>query len=613
MRYIAQINLICAEMEILHLARLVPAQAQKFGDKIAMRYRDYKDASWKSISWDTFNRDVDRTAKSLIDSSIFEKDRVGLFSQNKPECLVIEFALYSNRAVCVPMYATSTTTQIEYIINDAGIHLLFVGDQYQYDRAYEALKTCPSLKQIIIIDTDVRLAITDVQSTYFKDFMQGGVLSKSDNELAERRKRADDTDLADILYTSGTTGEPKGVLLTHTMMIEAMRVHDLKIKPVGSNDVSMSFLPMNHIFEKAWDVFCLSKAIQIDINLKPSDIQMTLKEIHPTCMCSVPRFWEKIYHGIQEKINGYPKPLRVIFDRGVKVGKKYNLDYKRKGLRPPFWTSVSYFIYSKTLFGAIKKAIGLEKGKIFPVAGAKLSDDLCLFFRSIGFPIYYGYGLTESTATVSCFDDENYKVGTVGSLIDGIELRIGPNDEILLKGKTITPGYYKKPEATAAAFTEDGFFHTGDAGTFDSYGNLVITDRIKDLFKTSNGKYIAPQMIETALCEDEYIDMVAVIGNEYKYVTALVVPQFGKIQELAKTLGIETDSMEVLLNDERMYAFFENRIRKVQKNMAGFEQIRRFTLLTTPFTMETGELTNTLKLRRKTITEHYAGIIEGMY
>lgn len=600
-------------MEILHLARLVPAQAQKFGDKIAMRYRDYKDASWKSISWDTFNRDVDRTAKSLIDSSIFEKDRVGLFSQNKPECLVIEFALFSNRAVCVPMYATSTTSQIEYIINDASIHLLFVGDQYQYDRSYEALKTCPSLKQIIVIDTDVRLAITDVQSIYFKDFMQAGVLSKSDTELADRRKRAEESDLADILYTSGTTGEPKGVLVTHTMMIEAMRVHDLKIRVVGPNDVSMSFLPMNHIFEKAWDVFCLSKGIQIDINLKPADIQMTLKEIHPTCMCSVPRFWEKIYHGIQEKINGYPKPIRLIFDRGVRVGKKYNLDYKRKGLRPPFWTSLSYFIYSKTLFGAIKKTIGLEKGRIFPVAGAKLSDDLCLFFRSIGFPIYYGYGLTESTATVSCFDDEDYHVGTVGSIIDGLEVRIGPDDEILLKGKTITPGYYKKPEATAVAFTEDGFFHTGDAGTFDAFGNLVITDRIKDLFKTSNGKYIAPQMIETALCEDEYIDMVAVIGNEYKYVTALIVPQFGKVKELARTLGVEGETIEVLLNDERIYAFFENRIRKVQKNMAGFEQIRRFTLLSGPFTMETGELTNTLKLRRKTITEHYAGIIEAMY
>jgi len=600
-------------MDVLHLSRLIPVQAKKFGDKAAMRYRDYTDGSWKSVSWNEFNRNVDRTAKAMIDFSIFEKDRIGLFSQNKPECLIIEYALYANRGICVPMYATSTTSQIEYIINDAGIHVVFVGDQYQYDRAYEALKSCPGLKQIIIFDTNVRLAITDVQSTYFKDFMQTGVLSKSDQEMTNRRQRAEEADLANILYTSGTTGEPKGVLVTHSMLMETIRVHNIKLYMVGPNDVSMSFLPMNHIFEKAWDCFCLAHGVQIDINLRPADIQMTLKEVCPTCMCSVPRFWEKIYHGIQDKINGYPKPMRLIFDRGVRVGKKYNLEYKRKGLRPPFWNGLAYYFYTKTLFKLIKKTVGLENGTIFPVAGAKLSDDICLFFRSIGFPIYYGYGLTESSATVSAYDETNYRVGTVGSIIDGLEVRIGDDDEILLKGKTITPGYYKKPEATAAVFTEDGFFRTGDAGTFDSFGNLVITDRIKDLFKTSNGKYIAPQMIETALCEDEYIDMVAVIGNEYKYVTALIVPILTKIPDLGKTLGIESTDLGLILEDERMYAFFEQRIRNVQKNMAGFEQIRKFALLSAPFTMESGDLTNTLKIRRKTIAQHYAGIIEAMY
>jgi long-chain acyl-CoA synthetase len=600
-------------MDVLHLARLVPAQAKKLEDKSAMRYRDYTDGIWKTISWNDFNRDVDRLAKSMIELSVFEKDRIGLFSQNKPECLAIDFALYSNRAIGVPIYATSTTAQIEYIINDAGIHVLFVGGQYQYDRAFEALKTCPNLKQIIVIDTDVRLAITDVHSIYYKDFLHAGVLSKSDQELSNRRSRAVEEDLANILYTSGTTGEPKGVLLTHAMLLETIRVHDIKLKTINSNDVSMSFLPMNHIFEKAWDCFCMAHGIRIDINLRPSDIQMTLKEVRPTCMCSVPRFWEKIYQGIQEKINGYPKPVRKIFDRGVRVGKKYNLEYKRKGLRPPFWNSLSYFVYSHTIFRVIKKTVGLDNGNIFPVAGAKLSDDLCLFFRSLGFPICYGYGLTESTATVSCFDDLNYRVGTVGSIIDGLQVRIGPDDEILLKGKTITPGYYKKPEATVAAFTEDGFFHTGDAGTFDTFGNLVITDRIKDMFKTSNGKYIAPQMIETALGEDEYIDTAAVIGNDHKYITALIVPLLSKIPDLGKSLGIESDELETILGDERMTAFFEKRIRVVQKNMAGFEQIRKFTLLSVPFTMESGDLTNTLKLRRKAISEHYAGFIEAMY
>ncbi|MCE5174840.1 MAG: long-chain fatty acid--CoA ligase [Bacteroidales bacterium] len=600
-------------MEILHFAKLVSAQAKMFGDAPAMRYRDYTDGTWRPISWNEFNRDVDRTAKALIEFSVFEKDRIGLYTQNKPEGLVIEFALYSNRAICVPMYATSTTAQIEYIINDAGIHILFVGDQYQYDRAFEAIKSCPSLNHIIIIDTNVRLAITDVTSIYFKDFLQTGVLSKKDQGLSDRRNRAEAADLANILYTSGTTGEPKGVLLTHAMYLEAMRVNKIKLNMASRDDVSMSFLPMNHIFEKAWNCFCLSNGIRIDINLRPADIQMTLKEVRPTCICSVPRFWEKIYHGIQEKINSYPGFIRHLFNRGVRVGKIYNLDYKRKGLRPPFWNRISYFIYAHTIFRTIKKTVGLENGKIFPVAGAKLSDDLCLFFRSIGFPIYYGYGLTESTATVSAFDEKNYHVGTVGSIIDGLQVRISPEGEILLKGKTITPGYYKKPEATAAAFTEDGFFRTGDAGTIDTFGHLVITDRIKDLYKTSNGKYIAPQLIETALSEDAYIDMVAVIGDEHKYVTALIVPALSEIPALGKSLGIESTDLQKILEDERMYAFFEKRIRNRQKNMAGFEQIRRFSLLPAPFTMERGELTNTLKLRRKTIAEHYADIINAMY
>jgi len=340
---------------------------------------------------------------------------------------------------------------------------------------------------------------------------------------------------------------------------------------------------------------------------------MTLKEIHPTCMCNVPRFWEKIYSGIQDKIMSFPLPLRLLFESGVRVGKKYNIDYLRKELRPPFWNRVAYSFYSHTLFNMVKKAIGLEKGVIFPVAGAKLSDELSTFFHSIGFPIFYGYGLTETTATVSAYDKTGFKIATVGTIIEGLQVKIADDNEILVKGKTITPGYYKKPEATAEAFTEDGFFRTGDAGYLDIDGHLVITERIKDLFKTSNGKYIAPQIIETVLCEDRFIDMVAVIGNEYKYVTALIVPTFTLIPELAVSLGIESTKMDEILNDERIYAFYETRIRTIQKNMASFEQIKKFSLLPNAFSMEEGELTNTLKMRRKIISERYASYIDAMY
>ena len=599
-------------MEIIHFARLVPEKASILGDKTVMRFRDYGKGKWKSISWNDLDRDVNRCAKALIGQSILEKDRVGIFSQNRAECLIAEYAIYSNRAVSVPMYATSTTAQIEYIINDSGMHVLYVGDQYQYDRAYEAQRTCKGLKQIVIFNPDVRLAITDVQTMYFSEFLQAGLLSKSDSELETRRQNAKEEDLANIMYTSGTTGEPKGVILTHTMFLEAMRVHDKKLTAIGEDEVSICFLPLTHIFEKAWSHFCLHKGMRIDINTRPTDIQMILKEVEPTCMCNVPRFWEKIYEGIQDAINAKPKIVRRLFDEGIRIGRRYHVDLLRKNKPVPLTLRLRYEFFDKTLFRTVRKTIGLQNAKILPVAGARLSNDLCLFFRSIGLPLYYGYGLTESTATVCAFDETGYRVGSVGNLIDGLEVRISEEGEILLKGKTITPGYYKKPEETAACLTEDGFFRTGDAGALDG-DILFVTERIKDLYKTSNGKYIAPQKIETALCEDRYIDMVAVIGNEQKFVSALIVPTFDKIPELCKQLGIEFTTLTEMLMDERIYNFYEERIRKMQKHMASYEQIRRFTLLTQAFSMVNGELTDTLKIRRKVVALHYAVEIASMY
>lgn len=599
-------------MEVIHFARLVPEKAAKLGDKTVMRSRNYGKGSWESMTWNDFNRDVNRCAKALIGQSILEKDRVGIFSQNRVECLVAEYAIYSNRAVSVPMYATSTTAQIEYIINDSGMHVLFVGDQYQYDRAFEAQRTCKGLKQIVIFNPDVRLALADVHSMYFSEFLHTGLLSKTDNELETRRANAIDEDLANIMYTSGTTGEPKGVILTHAMFLEAMRVHDQKLTAIGDDEVSLCFLPLTHIFEKAWSHFCLHKGMRIDINTRPTDVQMILKEVAPTCMCNVPRFWEKMYEGIQDAVHSKPKFVQRLFKEGVRIGRKYHVDLLRKDLPVPLTLKLRYQFYDKLLFRTIRKTVGLQNAKILPVAGARLSVDLLLFFRSIGLPIYYGYGLTESTATVCAFDQSGYIVGSVGTIIDGLQVKISSEGEVLLKGKTITPGYYKKPEVTAESMTEDGFFRTGDAGQLND-GMLIITERIKDLYKTSNGKYIAPQKIETALCEDRYIDMVAVIGNEQKFVSALIVPTFDRIPELCKELGVEFTTLTAVLLDERIHNFYEVRIHKMQKHMASYEQIRRFTLLTQAFSMVNGELTDTLKIRRKVVAEHYAVEIASMY
>lgn len=600
-------------MNPTHFANLVPEQAWHLGHKAVLRYKDSVERRWMEVSWLAFDADVRRAAVALAGMGVKVGDRVGLFSPNKAECLVVDFALYSLRAVGVPLYATSTTAQIKYILKDAGVNLLFVGSQYQYDRAIEAMGLGCGLTQLVVFDTGVRLAMSDEQSLYFKDFLQQGYDSRLEAEVADRRAQASFADLANILYTSGTSGEPKGVLITHAMYQEALRTNHIRLKMLSDDEVSLCFLPMTHIFEKAWDLYCLARGFRIDINENPLEIQEVLKEVRPTVMCSVPRFWEKVHAGILQTVNGMPPLVKVYFNRALQVGKRYHLDYKRNGLRPPFWTIIGYTLYKHTLFKVIKRKVGLDRGVFFPVGGAAFSEGLCRFFRSMGIPTIQGYGLTESTATVSVFSEVHYDMATVGTVIDGLQVRIGEDREIQLKGKTITPGYFNKPEETTAAFTADGFFRTGDAGAFTDRGELVVTERIKDLFKTANGKYVAPQQLEMALTADSAIDMAAIIGDDRAFVTALIVPNHQEIRNLASSIGLKGDKVADWLSDERLQGFFEARIRQAQKHMASYEQVRRFTLLPAPFSMDNGELTNTLKLRRKVIAEHYADLIEGMY
>lgn len=600
-------------MGIQHLSRLLPEQAARKPQKIALRYREPHTGLWESVSWKQFDRSVLRTAAALLDSGLKEFDSVGLFSLNRPECLYVDFAAYSIRAKSIPLYATSTAAQLAFILEDAEIEMLFVGGQYQYDRAHEVKMDGSRLKQIVVLDPDVRLALSDSSTLYFSDFIQRGYHARWQNRVEEIRKDAMEEDVANILYTSGTSGQSKGVILTHAMFLEAMRVNDLKIPRLRSDASSMCFLPMTHIFEKAWDAFCLIRGIRLDINEQPTQIQMVLKETHPNCMCAVPRFWEKVHEGIQSQLSQKSIGLQKMFERAIHVGEQYNIDYKRQALRPSFRLTVAYQFYNHLLFKTIRKKVGLDRGEIFPVAGARLSDELLRFFLSMGLPMVYGYGLTESTATVSCFDSVNYRIGTVGTCVDGLEVRISDTGEILLKGKTITPGYHNNPEANAEAFDDEGFFHTGDAGLLEQGGHLVVTDRIKDLFKTSNGKYIAPQWIETTLSSDPYIDMALVIGEERKFVSALIVPAYALMPDLAATLGMEMTSMEAFLKDSRVHEWYANRIRVLQKQMAGYERVRAFVLLPEPFSMESGELTNTLKMRRRAIMSRYEALIEAMY
>ena len=595
-----------------HLSVLVHRRAEKYGDKVALKYRDYETSQWIPITWNQFSQTVRQVANALVELGVQEEENIGIFSQNKPECLYIDFGAFANCAVTIPLYATSSPAQAQYIINDAQIRYIFVGEQFQYDAAFSVFGFCQSLQQLIIFDRAVVRDPRDMTSIYFDEFLETGKGLPNNDIVEERTSRASDDDLANILYTSGTTGEPKGVMLHHSNYMEAFRIHDIRLVDMTDQDISMNFLPLTHVFEKAWTYLCVHKGVQICINLRPVDIQTTIKEIRPTLMCSVPRFWEKVYAGVQEKIAQETGLKKAMMLDAIKVGKIHNIDYLRKGKTPPLMLHLKYKFYEKTVYALLKKTIGIENGNFFPTAGAAVPDEICEFVHSVGINMLVGYGLTESTATVSCFLNQGYEIGSVGTVMPDVEVKIGEENEILLRGKTITKGYYKKAEATAATIDKDGWFHTGDAGYLKG-DQLYLTERIKDLFKTSNGKYVSPQALETKLAIDRYIDQIAIIADQRKFVSALIVPVYGFVKDYAKEKGIEYKNMEELLQHPKIMGLFRARIDTLQQQFAHYEQVKRFTLLPEPFSMERGELTNTLKLKRPVVAKNYKEVIDKMY
>ena len=552
------------------------------------------------------------TAKAMAEFGIKVQENIGVYSQNMPQCLYTDFGAYGNRVVSIPMYATNSPGQIEYIINDAKIRTLFVGEQLQYNNAFKVQKDSKYLERLVVFDPAVKMNPEDKTSIYFDDFLRLGDNAHAESTVKIRMTEAVPEDLATIIYTSGTTGESKGVMLPHSCYLEAMRIHDVRLPMVTDKDLAMSFLPMTHIFEKAWCYYCLHKGVTIAINQDPKMIQKTLPEVHPTLMCNVPRFWEKVYAGVHEKINSASPAMKKIFLDAIETGRRYNLEYKNKGIPAPCSLKLKFQFYNKTVFTLLKKVLGIERGRFFPVAGAPLSDTINEFLQSVNIPIVYGYGLSETTATVCFYPEIGFQFGSIGEVMPGVQVRIDPaNNEILVKGKTVMSGYYNKPEETRKAFTEDGFFRTGDAGRLEG-NTLFFTERIKDLYKTSNGKYIAPQAIEMVISGDNYIEQIAVIGDQRKFVSALIVPAYPLLEKYAGEKGISFESREELVKNKDIIRFIEARVEEHQKNLASYEKIKRFTLLPEPFMMGC-ELTDTLKLRRPVVLQKYATEIEAMY
>lgn len=596
-----------------HLSILLHEQAKVYGNREVMFYKDFGGKEWKSYNWNQVSEYVKTVSNALLNLGTKVQENIGVFAQNCTQLLFCDFGAWGVRAVTIPLYATSSEQQIEFIINDAKIRLLFVGEQLQYDRAIRVLSLCPSLEKIIIFDRNVKRDEQDKMSVYFDEFLELGKGLPRQAEVDARCKEANEEDLANILYTSGTTGNSKGVMLTHGQYNNAL-LANAECVPIDDKDRTINFLPFAHIFEKAWTILNLTVGATLIVNTYPQEIQQSMRETQPTCMSAVPRFWEKVYSGVMEKIETSSPMKQKLFKSALAIGRKHNIEYVSRGIKPPFMLHLQYETMNKLVFELVRKQLGLSNQHLFPTAGATIAPHIEEFVHSIGINMVKGYGLTESLATVSCDHlGKPYTVGSVGRPIGcGLKIKISDEGEILLKGKSITPGYYNREDLNRESYDEEGYFRTGDCGYLKD-GELFLTDRIKDLFKTSNGKYIAPQMIESKLVVDKYIDQVAIIADQRKYVSALIIPEYRMLEEYAKEKGIAFENRQQLCDNEQIHEMLKERIDTIQQQLAQYEQIKRFTLLPEPFSMEKGELTNTLKIKRRVLNENYKELIDKMY
>lgn len=601
-------------MNHCHLSHLVQKQAEILGQRVALRFRDYEVGQWRGYTWQKFAQRVDAVSRALIVLGVGEQENVALFSQNKPEYLFVEFGSFGVRAVTVPFYATCSAAQVQYMLNDAEVRVLFVGEQQQYDVAMEVVSLCKKLEKIIIFDPQVQRKQGDSLSMSFADFLNLGknATPAERAEVERRRDAAQATDRANILYTSGTTGQSKGVQILHSQYDAAIVAHE-KVLNMGPEDVTLNFLPFCHVFEGAWSKLCVAQGVQQAINLRPLDVQQSLREVRPTLMCAVPRFWEKVYQGVLEKIEKaspvQQKMMRAALDTSISVWENYVSQQKPV----PLALRLKHAFFDRTIIAIVRRTLGLNRTNFFPVAGATIPKEVERFVHACGWQMLAGYGLTETCATVTCDHPGQYKTpGSIGRPLPDVEVRISDEGEIQVRGAGVMPGYYKNAEATHEAFTEDGWFKTGDAGYLKN-GELYITERIKDLFKTSNGKYIAPQALEGKLTIDRHFEQAVIVADGRKFVSALIVPSQLGLEKIAAILGLPETNRERLCQNQQVIAYLQAHIDTLQAEFAPYERIKRFVLLSDTFTMDNGLLTNTLKIKRREVYKRYAEAIEQMY
>ncbi|AHE48260.1 long-chain-fatty-acid--CoA ligase-like protein [Aeromonas hydrophila 4AK4] len=578
----------------------------RLGNKAALRVQ--QDGQWRAIGWRTLGQAMDYCAQALIRAGHQPTEMVGLYARNMPEWTQADLGILAARGVSVPIYPTSTLDQLRYIVKDAGIKLLFVGEQPQFDQALLLLES-GEINQIVTLDGTVDLRGCE-QASHFQTFLVSGNHQPSELALREREQHYRMDDLLTLIYTSGTTGEPKGVMLDFANIAACFEMHDRRLD-LGEQDVSLCMLPLSHVFERAWSYYVLYCGAENVYIRDPQKVMEVIGEVQPTVMCAVPRLYEKAYAMIQAKVAQAPRLRRALFGWATGVGKRMVATRQAgKSASPLLYLQLA--LAERLVFRKLRARFG-GRTRFLPVAGARLADDVNLFFQAMGLNLKYGYGMTETTATVCCYEDSQFKLGSIGTVMDGIEVKLGENNELLVRSPTVMRGYYNKPEATAEVMTEDGFLRTGDAGELDDEGNIYFTERLKELMKTSNGKYVAPQLVEGTLGKDRFIEQIAIVADARHFVSALIVPCFESLEEYARSINLQYQCKTELLRHSKVVEFFEARIADLQQELAKFEQVKKFTLLPSAFSMELGEITPTMKLRRKIIESKYQSEIEAMY
>lgn len=589
-----------------HIVKRLRERIAQGGDNPALKYRSENE--WAAISWQQFGQRIDAMSNALLSQGLAVQDKIGIFSHNMPEWTIADVAALQIRCITVPIYPTNTAKQAAYIINDADIRVLFVGGQAQFDAAVGLFSECASLELIVAMSEQIDLRGFEAAASWNE--LVGQSYANDTDSLEQRLALASQDDLFTLIYTSGTTGQPKGVMLDYGNLGAQLKGHDQRLD-LTSSDTSLCFLPLSHVFERAWSFYVLYSGAVNCYLYDTGLVREALAEVRPTVMCAVPRFYEKIFSAIHEKVSRAPLHRKIMFTWSVNMGAR--MAARRQAHQKPSWLLTNcHSLADRLVLSRLRSLLG-GRIKFMPCGGAKLDETIGRFFHAIGINVKLGYGMTETTATVSCWGEVAFDPASIGTAMPGAEVRIGENNEILVKGPMVMKGYYGMPEESARAFDEHGYLKTGDAGHIDEQGNLFITDRIKELMKTSGGKYIAPQMIEGMIGKDHFIEQIAVIADTRKFVSALIVPCFDTLEEYANELNIKYQDRLELVKHSQIIELFDKRVNDLQKELAKFEQVKKFKLLPKAFSMEKGELTPTLKLRRKVINDRYQDEIEEMY